>query len=568
MNRSSTAVSGLRRWFPVLNLFSDYRPSWAGRDLGAGVVLAALLVPAGMGYAEASGLPAIQGLYATLAALVAYTIMGPSKVLILGPDSSLVPIVAATVIPLAAGDSGRSIALAAALAALAGLFCLVAGVARLGFLTDLLSMPIRIGYLNGIALTLFVGQLPKLFGFRGRGGELPDQLAGFWSGLRNGDTNAPELALGVAALVTILVLSRFAPRFPGILVAVAGTMAAVPILNLASRGIELVGRLPRGLPKFTLPPIDAGDLPTLAGAALAVALITLADGSALSRALASKDGREVDPNQELIALGSANLLSGLFLGMPVSASNTRTPVAQAAGAQSALAGLTGAVVVAGLLLFAPGALSTLPSATLAAVVISAAFRLVEIDGVRRLGRTRPGELAVCLVTTAGVAMLGAVWGIGVALALAVLSFLWNGWRPHSAELVDVDGLEGYHDFERHPEGRRVPGLVLFRFDAPLFFANADLFRRRLLELIEDDPPTRWIVVTAEPITDVDSTAAVILSQLHRELTHKGVSLRFAELKGTVRDRLDRYGLVTQIGAANFYRTIDQAVDAFGNATDH
>jgi MFS superfamily sulfate permease-like transporter len=226
------------------------------------------------------------------------------------------------------------------------------------------------------------------------------------------------------------------------------------------------------------------------------------------------------------------------------------------------------VVVAGLLLFAPGALSTLPSATLAAVVISAAFRLVEIDGVRRLGRTRPGELVVCLVTTAGVAVLGAVWGIGLALALAVLSFLWNGWRPHSAELVDVDGLAGYHDFERHPEGRRIPGLVLFRFDAPLFFANADLFRRRVLELLEDGPPTRWIVVTAEPITDVDSTAAVMLSQLHRELTEKGVSLRFAELKGTVRDRLDRYGLVTQIGAENFYRTIDQAVDAFGNATEH
>jgi len=300
-----------------------------------------------------------------------------------------------------------------------------------------------------------------------------------------------------------------------------------------------------------------------------VALITLADGSALSRALASKEGREVDPDQELIALGSANLLSGLFLGMPVSASNTRTPVAQAAGAQSALAGLTGAVVVAGLLLFAPGALSTLPSATLAAVVISAAFRLVEIDGVRRLGRTRPGELVVCLVTTAGVAMLGAIWGIGLALALAVLSFLWNGWRPHSAELVDVGGLEGYHDFDRHPEGRRIPGLVLFRFDAPLFFANADLFRRRVLELVEDgDPPARWIVVTAEPVTDVDSTAAVMLSQLNRELTERGVSLRFAELKGTVRDGLDRYGLVTEIGAGNFYRTIDQAVDAFVNATDH
>jgi MFS superfamily sulfate permease-like transporter len=265
MKRTSQGVSGSHRWFPVLNQFSDYRPSWLGRDLAAGTVLAAVLVPAGMGYAEASGLPAIHGLYATLVALVGYTVMGPSRVLILGPDSSLVPIVAATVIPLAAGDAGRSIALAAALAGLAGIFCLVAGIARLGFLTDLLSMPIRIGYLNGIALTLVVGQLPKLFGFPAVGGDLPGQVAGFWSGLIGGATNARVLAIGLAALLTILVFSRFAPRFPGTLVAVAGTMVAVSIFHLASDSVALVGRLPRGLPELTLPVIDARDLPTLGG---------------------------------------------------------------------------------------------------------------------------------------------------------------------------------------------------------------------------------------------------------------------------------------------------------------
>lgn len=551
-----------RRWFPVLNWFSEYRPSWLGRDLAAGTVLAAILVPAGMGYAEASGLPAINGLYATLAALVAYAVMGPSRVLILGPDSSLVPIVAATVIPLAAGDAERAVALAGALAGLAGIFCLIAGVARLGFLTDLLSMPIRIGYLHGIALTLLVGQLPKLFGFSARGDDLPAQLSGFWSGLSNRETNVRALLLGIAALATMLLLSRLAPQFPGILVAVAGTMLAVPLFHLGSRGVDLVGRLPQGLPRLTLPAITAGDLPALVGAAVAVALITLADGSVLSRALATTDGREVDANQELIALGSANLASGLLVGMPVSASNSRTPVAQAAGAQSPLAGFVGAAVVAAILLVAPGALRTLPSATLAAVVIAAAFRLVDLDGVVKLGRTRPRELAVCLVTTIGVAILGAVWGIGLALGLAVLSFLWNGWRPHSAELVNVGGLEGYHDFERHPEGRRIPGLVLFRFDAPMFFANADLFRRQVLELVEGGQRARWIVVTAEPITDVDSTAAAMLFDLHRELAGKGVSLRFAELKGTVRDGLERYGLVSEIGAGNFYRTIEQAVIAF------
>jgi high affinity sulfate transporter 1 len=516
-----------------------------------------------MGYAEASGLPAIQGLYATIAALIAYALMGPSRVLILGPDSSLVPIVAATVVPLAAGNDERAIALAAALAGLAGVFCLIAGFAHLGFVTDLLSMPIRVGYLNGIALTLFIGQLPKLFGFTATGENLPGQLAGFWQGVEAGSVNSSAFVLGLAALVTIVAVARLAPRFPGILVAVAGTMAAVAFFELGEAGVDLVGRLPSGLPAPSFPSISAGDLPALVGAALAVALITLADGSVLSRSLAARDGRRVDADQELVALGSANLLSGVFAGMPVSASNTRTPVAQAAGARSPLAGLTGALLVAALLLLAPNALSSLPSAALAAVVISASFRLVEVKALRKLYRTRRSELAICLATTAGVAILGAIEGIGLALVLAVLSFLWRSWRPHSAELVHVEGLEGFHDHDRHPEGRRIPGLVLFRFDAPLFFANADLFRRQVLALVEDEVPTaRWIVVTAEPVTDVDSTAAVMLEELHRELNAKGISLRFAELKGTVRDGLARFGLVDQIGPDRFYRTIDEAVEAF------
>lgn len=564
MTKRTSKVPGPRGWFPGLEMFSDYRPRWLAKDFGAGAVLAALLVPAGMAYAEASGLPAINGLYATIAALVVYAIFGPSRILILGPDSSLVPIVAATVIPLAGGADSRAVALATALAGLAGLFCLIAGVAHLGFITDLLSMPIRVGYLNGIALTLFVGQLPKLFGFSATGDNLPGQLAGFFEGVGAGEVNPTALFLGLAALLTILVPLRLAPRFPGILVAVAGTTAAVVVFDLAETGLAVVGRLPSGLPALSFPSIGTGDLPTLLGAALAVALITMADASVLSRSLAAREGRHVDADQELIAVGSANLFSGLFTGMPVSASNTRTPVAQAAGAKSPLAGLFGALLVAAMLLFVPNALGSLPSAALAAVVISASFRLVDLKTLATLARTRRSELVICLVTTVGVAVLGAISGIGLALALAALSFLWRGWRPHSAELVHVGGLEGYHDHDRHPEGRRIPGLVLFRFDAPLFFANADLFRQQVLDLVDEATRVRWVVVTAEPITDVDSTAAVMLDELFLELQERGASLRFAELKGTVRDGLDRFGLVEKIGPDRFYRTIDQAVEAFRN----
>lgn len=563
MSKTFRPPAGVGRWFPLVQLIPDYNPGWLRHDLVAGVVLAAVLIPVGMGYSEASGLPAINGLYATIAALTAYALMGPSRILIVGPDSSLVPIVAATVIPLSMGNEQHAVALAGGLAILAGILCAAAGTARLGFVTDLLSMPIRVGYLNGIALTLIASQLPKLFGFSGEGALLLELLGNFWGGVTEGRAQWGALAIGMASLTIILVLWRVAPKAPGILIAVAVAMLAAALTDVAATEIELVGRLPRGFPLPALPDLALSDIPTLLGAAAAVAFMAVADSSILSRTWAARDRRRVDPNRELIAVGSSNIASGLFLGMPVSASSTRTPVAAAAGAKTPIAGLTGAAVVAALLIFAPGALSTLPSATLAAVVVAGALRLIDVRRVARLAAARRAELAICLVTTLGVALLGPISGVGVALTLAVLSFLWRGWHPHSAELVRVDGLKGYHDVERHPEGRRIPGLVLFRFDAPLFFANADHFRRRVLALVErSSPKPRWVVITAAPVTDVDATAAAMLSELRVELERRGVSLRFAELKGKVRDRLEPYGLVREIGRSHFYRTTGQAVKSF------
>lgn len=563
MNRHPAPQGPVVEWFPLLGSIRSYGLSLLRRDVVAGLVLVGILVPAGMGYAVACGLPPIYGLYATIVPLVAYALVGPSRVLILGPDSSLVPLIAATILPLAAGDPARAVAFAAALAVMAGLLCLVAGLARFGFLTDLLSMPIRYGYLNGIALTIVVSQLPRLFGFSASGSNLLSDLAGFLRGLAAGKTNPAALAVGVAVLATVLGMRRVAPRVPAIPIAVAGAMVAGAVLRAAGIAIPVVGELPRGLPGFVLPHVAARDLVELLPGAVGIAVVAFADTSLLSRTFAIRGRYSVDPNRELVALGVANIACGFFQGFAVSASSTRTPVAEAAGARTQVAGLVGAAAIVGLLLLAPGLFRTLPSSALAAVVIASSLRLVEVRAVARLARVRPGEFVLSMTALFGVAFLGVIRGVAVAIGVALLSFIRRAWRPHTAELVRVRARKGYHDAGRHPEGRRVPGLVLYRFDAPLFFANADFFKEEVIRLVaRADPPARWVVVTAEPITDVDATAAEMLDELVSDLRQRGVVLRFAELKGVVRERLQAYGFVDKIGLDAFYPTIGEAVRSY------
>jgi high affinity sulfate transporter 1 len=492
--------------------------------------------------------------------------MGPSRILVLGPDSALAPLIAAVVVPLSASDSATAVTLAGLLAVFTGVLCIVAGIARLGFLTDLLSLPIRYGYLNGIAVTILASQLPKLFGFSVGGETAVENLRQFAAGVRDGQTNATALLLGVASLALILGLRRWASRLPSLLLVIGAATVITAVLDLTSRGVAVVGELPQGLPGFAVPHAAAGDFARLVAAAVGIMLVSFADTSVLSRTLALRDRYDVDQNQELVALGVANALSGLFSGFPVSSSASRTPAAEAAGAHSQVTGLVGAAVVLILLVWLPGLFRDLPTATLAAVVIAAALTLVEVGGVVRLATVRPSEFAVSLVAFAGVAILGVLPGIGIAIGVALISFIRRAWLPHSAELVRVDGTKGYHDAERHPEGRRVPGLVLFRFDAPLFFANADEFEERVVGFLASTAgPTRWIVVTAEPITDVDATAADMLSRLHRTLEDRHVVLAFAELKGHVRERLSRFGIVEQIGPEHFYRTVGEAVRSYVTA---
>jgi MFS superfamily sulfate permease-like transporter len=519
---------GWRRWLPGLLTLRQYQATWLPHDIVAGLVLTTMLVPVGIAYAVASGVPGIYGLYATIVPLLAYALFGPSRILVLGPDSSLAAVILGVVLPLSGGDPHRAIALAAMMAVVSGIVCILAGLARLGFVTELLSKPIRYGYMNGIALTVLISQLPKLFGFSI---ESDGPLRNLWAiakAVLGGRANWTAFGIGAGTLAVILLL-KSSKRLPGILIAVVGATAIVGVL---------IG-------------------------GCAVALVSFADTSVLSRVYAARTGTRVDPNQEMVGLGAANLAAGFFQGFPISSSSSRTPVAEAAGARTQLTGVVGALAVALLLLVAPNLLQHLPATALAAVVIASAIGLFEVTDLIRIYRIQRWEFWLSIVCLVGVAVLGAIPGIGLAIGIAVIEFLWDGWRPHSAVLGRAEGVKGYHDITRYPDARRIPGLVLFRWDAPLFFANAELFKERVLDAAAKSPtPARWLVVAAEPVTSVDVTAADTLEELDKTLHGLGIELCFAELKDPVKDKLKRFGLFAQFGERRFFPTLGAAVGSY------
>jgi len=542
---------------PLVRNTTGYRRRWLLDDLGAGVVLTALLIPAGMGYAQAAGLPAITGLYATIVSLVVYALVGPSRILVYGPDSSLAALIAAAVIPLGGGDEARTVMLAALLALLAGTVCVVTGLARFGFLADLLSAPVRIGYMNGIALSIAARQLGPLLGLPAHSGNPVEMLVATGRDVLDRAVNSTACVVGVGSLAGILLLRRLAPRMPGTLLALAVPAVVALFVDLPGRGVAVIGDLPRGLPPLDWSLIGTGDVSALAVAAAGIAFVAFADTSVLSRTVSLRRGERVDPNRELLALGTVNIACGLTGGFAVSSSASRTPVAEAAGARSQLTGLFAALAVTVTLVAAPGLLRNVPRSALAAVVVAAAVGMVDVRDPLRWARIRRNEFVLSIGAFVAIVLFGVVEGIAVAIGVSVLEFMHRAWRPHATELVRVDGLKGYHEAERHPEGRAVPGLMLYRFDAPLFFANAGFFVQDILARLT--PETVRVTVTAEPITDLDATAAESLFSLLDELDRRGVSLTFAELKGRVRDQAAAFGLVDRIGPDHFARTIGEAV---------
>jgi high affinity sulfate transporter 1 len=549
--------TGLKRWVPGMRMLATYRRAWLSRDLVAGVVLAAILVPQGMAYAELAGLPAVTGLYTTVACLVAYALMGPSRVLVLGPDSSVSPLIFAAIVPLLAGGGQETaIALAGLLALMVGAIEIGLGVAKLGFVADLLSQEVQVGYMNGLAITIVVGQLPKLFGFSTDADGFVEEITEFATNLD--ETDVTTLVVGLATLAVLLVLPHVTTRVPAVLVAVVGATAAVGLFDLASEGVDVVGTLPQGLPVPDVPWTQWSDVAPLLGAAVGIVLVSLTDTIATSTSFAARRGDEVDPNQEMIGVGSSNIAAGFFQGFAVSVSGSRSAVAESAGSKSQVTGLVGAGIVTVLLVFLPGLLRDLPQTALAAVVISAAISLASIKTLRTYARVRRSALLLSFAATIGVVLLGVLQGILLAVILSVFLFFRRNWWPRGVILGRVPGMEGWHSVERFPDAERQPGIVVFRWGAPLFFANSGIFRQAIHRVVRRERP-RWVVLQCEAVTDIDVTAADMLERLDLELNAQGVHLAFVELRHRLQELVFRYGLHDTIDRDRFYDSVEQAL---------
>ncbi len=550
----------VERFVPGVGVARHYQRRWLRSDVVAGLVLAAILVPQGMAYAQLAGLPPVTGLYTTIGCLVGYAIFGPSRVLVLGPDSSISPMILAALTPLVivGANSSRAIELAGMLALLVGVIEIVAGLARLGFVADLLSSEVQVGYMNGLAITIIVSQLPKLCGFSTDADTFFEEVKAFFTNLDQ--TVGRSLAVGIAVLLVLLVLPRITRKVPAVLVAVAGATIVSAVLDLSSKGVSTVGSLPKGFPTPTFPFTEVHDVGPLFVAAIGITLVSLTDTMATASSFAARRGDEVEPNQEMIGIGAANIAAGFVQGFAVSTSGSRTAVAEQSGAKSQLTGVVGAGIVVLLLLFFNSLLADLPQSALGAVVIAAALSLMDISLLRKYGRVRPSAVALSLLTSGGVIVFGVLPGIVIAIVLSVLLVFHHSWWPHGAVLGRVPDLAGWHSVEQHPEAEELEGIVIYRWEAPLFFANAGAFRRQIRHLVRERRP-RWVVLQCEAITDIDVTAAEMLEQLDDELNDKGVHVAFAEMRDRLQDLTFRYGLFETLDRDHFFPTVKEALAA-------
>jgi SulP family sulfate permease len=547
---------------PGVGVLRGYRREWLRGDVLAGVTVAAYLIPQVMAYAQIAGLPPVAGLWAILGPLAVYAVFGSSRQLSVGPESTSALMTAAGVAALVGAAGADRYAEVAALLALAvGVLCLIGFLGRLGFLADLLSKPVLVGYMAGIAVLMIVSQLGKTTRVDVEGETLVAEVGSFVGQL--GDVHLPTLAVALTCLVVLFVLRWISPLLPGPLIVIVLAAAAVWALGLADDGIRVIGEMPRGLPTPRLPDLTSVDVLELLPAALGIALVAYSDNVLTARAFADRKRQRIDTNQEFLALGVANLSSGLLQGFPVSSSGSRTVLGDAMGSRTqvySLVALAGVVVT--MFLLAP-ALAWFPTAALGAVVVYAAIRLVDVAEMRRIARYSRMEITLAAATTAAVLFMGLLPGIGLAVALSIVDLLRRLTRPHDGVLGYIPGKAGMHDLDDYDTGSGVPGLLVYRYDAPLFFANAEDFRSRALRAVDDSrTPPHWFLLNAETTTQLDLTAVDALETLRHELADRGIEFAIARAKFEIRESLEAGGILEKVGPDRVFDTLPTAVAAF------
>ena len=553
--------SWVARWMPSLDRIAHYDRVWGRGDVWAGVTVAAYLLPQVMAYAEVAGLPAVTGLWAVIGAALVYAVFGASRQLSVGPESTTALMTAVAVGPLAAGDPGRYAALAAALAIVVGLLCLAGRVVGFGAVAELLSKPVLVGYMSGIAVLMILSQLTHLTGVPTSGESFAAEVASFAQNLSL--VHAPTLSLAAAVLGFLLLVAWRFPRAPTPLLGMLLATAAVAVFGLQARGIEVIGNIPAGLPTPVIPHVGMDDLTALLLPAIGIAVVGYSDNVLTARIFATRNKYSVDANQELLALGAANVAAGLVQGFPVSSSGSRTVIGDALGSRSQVFSLVAVGWVVVTLLFLRPVLALFPTAALGAVVVYAALRLVDVGEFRRLAGFRRSEFILALATTGGVLTFGVLNGVLVAVGLSVADLLRRVARPHDGILGYVPGIAGMHDVDDYPQARLVPGLVVYRYDAPLIFANAADFRARALRAVDTaQGPVEWFVLNTEANVDVDVTALDALDELREELTQRGIIFALARVKQDLRADLALTGFLDRLGPERVYMTLPTAVTAY------
>jgi high affinity sulfate transporter 1 len=550
----------LYRLAPGCEVLATYHRDWLKHDLIAGVSVAAVALPTAIAYAEIIGLEPVVGLYAAIPALLAYAVFGTSRHLIVNPDAATCAIIGATLAPLAAGDPELLAPLSVVLAIFTGLFCFIASSLRLGFLADFLSRPILVGFLNGVAISIFLGQIGKVFGFPMTSHGIIPCLIEFLGKVHQ--THLPTLAVGLIALGTMVASKRLVPRWPGPLLAVVAAVAVVKAMNLEAAGVSVVGPVPAGLPRLHWPAFDPQFLQPLFGGALGVALVSFCNAMVVARSFAAKNNYEVDADRELMALGASQVAAGLCQGFAVSGTESRTAMNHAMGGKSQLAGLVAAAAMAVVLLFLTGPLRYLPKAALGAVLIFAAIGLFDVGALRRLWHVSRAEFAVAVTTTLAVIALDVLEGILLAVTLALLLLLKRSARPPDAVLVRVPGMKGFHDLAQHADGGATPGLLLYRFGAGIVFYNASYFKKRVLGFAAAQPGLKWLVIDGSTVNTIDSTGAETLEALAGDLNRQGIRLGLAGFRSETLAMLRRAGALSAVGADFVYPTLKSAMKAF------